>query len=581
MRASDTHEAYDDKVCRRYNLRFKSTLTGLNQTTTNTYESALLNRRYTQDHLDQASQGFIEASQSPNDTQVGPSRYPMDPQMRTAISNHVDEKILSLSSLQATVESAKAPLWHSRGKSTTLAPIHKLPVEILGYIFTLVQPCCVHHKIIQKRSQISKSQLVDALSMVCSLWRKVALSTRELWSHLDFTINVKHVLFGLLYGRARLWIERARGCPLHLHPHEFHRSGKADTKVIKGLLRPNLQHAASVHIWSNSDSTPFEDFTWELALMQKVCPMIREVSIEYESKTTNFIRLPPRYFSSKDGFYDSVSVLHLHRAGVPRDSCICQKLTDLRLEGLGSACPSLAQLAAILAASPGLRSLALSRLDSETILDFYGNPIPLNDLEVLNIGGLQEKWLSPVLRLLAPGPRPLSMSVTPWPEDCKVLEAFFERSNVTRLFFDHSCSPIWNPLPHYLRPSLQVLAIAHSLEFLTKEQPNIISTSADTLHGLNISSKLRSLHLVASSIKPELLIPAVSAHPLEALWLTDCSIQDHKRGPKPRKGYTGPKNMNEVVDLMPEVIQSITRVTHNYDDDPVCCWDCVDRETYF
>ncbi|KAG8780650.1 hypothetical protein FRC12_022738 [Ceratobasidium sp. 428] len=557
MSTSSTHQAYDG------------------ETTTDSYENAFLNWKSAQDHLHRAFQGFIDASQSLNDARVERSRYQTNPQTRTTISNHIDDEILSLSSLQNYLDSAKATLLHSMSTSATLGPIHKLPAEILGYIFVLQQPCCVHRAIIQKPSEISKSQLIDTISMVCSNWRKVALNTRELWSHLDFATNVKHVLFNLLCDRARLWIERARGCSLHLHLHEFNRSGKADHKVIEGLLRPHLPHVVSIHMWSNSNKTPFEDFPWELlgSKLSGSNPVITEVSIEYESSKGGSIKLPSKYFSLKGGFYESVSVLHLRRAGIPWDNHICRGLTDLRLESLVIACPSLAQLAAILAASPGLSSLALG-FGIGMILNFDGNPIPLNNLEVLNIQGVMSGWLSPILRLLAPGPLPLSMSVSPRVGDRKELNAFFERSNVTRLFVSGSLSAAWCPLPDSLRPSLQVLAIAYS-QFLSNEEPNLISTYTSTSHELKICPKLRSLHIVASSVKPELLVPVVVAHPdLEALWLTDCSIRDYKRSSKP-KGYAGPKNMNEVADLMPEAIQSITRVASNYGHDPVRYWDCI------
>ncbi|KAG8796305.1 hypothetical protein FRC12_000720 [Ceratobasidium sp. 428] len=555
-------------------------------TTTDSYESALLNWKSARDRLHQAFQEFTEASQSLNDVRVERFRHPVNPQVRKAVSDEIDEEMLNLSIFRSRVDSVKAALSYSRNTSMALAAINKLPVEVLGTMFSLVQRYCVHDIIIEQLPQPSISQLADVISRVCTHWRKIALNTRELWSHIDLAVNGGHALFERLHDRAKLWLERARGCPHHLHMHEFDNGGDINSYKIELLLGGNLSRVVSAHMWSNSN-TPFREhaFLWELLGAKNTYgsdPEIRDISVVSQRKYAESIELPLEYVSWKDYLYERVSVLHLRGVAVPWHSPICHKLTKLQLENLDDFAPSPAQIATILAASPGLRWLTLCemglRMGKKSDSDLVPFPIPLNDLEVLNLHTLDDGCLGSVLRLLAPGLKPLRMSIAPesWDHfDGKDVGEFFQRSNVTTLFVNYSVFDSWGPLPLSLCASLEVLAIAYSDFFLSEEEPNIVftDTSTSTPHKLNICPKLRTMHLLASSLNPELLARVVATHPIKELWLSECSVSGNERESESH-GYTEPLNINEVVDLMHETVETVWVVDH-HTSDPAYSWACA------
>ncbi|KAG8681156.1 hypothetical protein FRC08_015812, partial [Ceratobasidium sp. 394] len=553
-------------------------------TTTNLYENAFSYWISMRHNLHQAFQEFFNACQLLDN--AGQSRHRVDAQTRQVMSHHLEEEISSLSSLQHSIQSAKGTLVRARNNSVALVPINMLPLEVLSDIFTLGQQHCVHNMVTQYHAQTAAFRLVDVLSRVCTNWRRVSLNIRELWSHIDLIMNTDHELFGALCGRAELWLKRARGCPLHIHLHELRGDGDTDDgpsehgytthEDIKRILNQNLRHVVSVQLWSDT-GYPFEDFPWELfdtRIYESQAPL-HNFSIFNWSDRTGLIKIPDRRFAC---FSRPVSMLHLYGVAVPWGSRVCHGLTELCLEYLQpNVAPTLAQIANILTASPRLRLLTLVDVDINLNLPYHGDPIPLYDLEALNFRWLGSGSLRYVLPLLAPGPRPLSMSVCCRDKDSfdKGVEAFFERSNVTTLFVAYLCRSTWYPLPRSLRMSLQVLAIIGST-FLSDEEPNIISTNTDNLmpHESTICPNLRELHLLCSVLRPDLLFPMVAVHSIEELWLSGpCQLHNTPSQSEPGD-LTGPRTIQELTNLMSEVVQSVRQVD-KYNDDPASRWDFV------
>ncbi|KAG8791151.1 hypothetical protein FRC12_010031 [Ceratobasidium sp. 428] len=88
-------------------------------------------------------------------------------------------------------------------------PINKLPIETLGYIFSIVaalSPC--------EPTSTHRDYLLD-IPLVCTRWSQIATNTPSLWSHID--INLSRLSATTALGRARIWLERCHGVPIHLH----------------------------------------------------------------------------------------------------------------------------------------------------------------------------------------------------------------------------------------------------------------------------------------------------------------------------------------------------------------------------
>ncbi|KAG9107835.1 hypothetical protein FRC07_008572, partial [Ceratobasidium sp. 392] len=545
-------------------------------TAANSYANAFFFWVSARDYLRQAFQGFFDACRSLDNARVEQFAYRLNPHTRKVMSDQIDEEILFYASLRDSIDSVKDALLFNRSNCSALVPINRLPVEVLGNVFKLAQRYCVHDIIVQRPPQTYVPDFADSISMVCTNWRKVALNTRELWSHIDLATNIDHAYFDPLYNRARLWLERSRGYPLSIHMHEFREGDETDHEELETLLSWNLQYMTSVHIWSDS-AYPFEDFPWELLgwRIYGSQARIQEICIDSQNSLAGPVTLPHEHFGPLS-FFDSVSVLHLRGAAVPWDIQMCRNLTELRLEGLSEATPSLIQLASILRASPRLRSLAICEMGLQLDQTFDDTPIILPDLEVLNLSSLVPECLRSILPLLVPGPKPLRMSIA-LPsgerfEEC--VGAFFKRSNITALFVDYWYSTAWCPLPNSIRESLQVLGVT-LCNFLSEEDPHIISagTSTPMSHESTICPKLRTLHLLSSSLSPKLLLSLITSHSIKEISLSECTIRSNYWESE-AQGYSRPSNIQELAELIPETVQSI-RVADSYDDDLASRWEFV------
>ncbi|KAH7333597.1 hypothetical protein B0J17DRAFT_721473 [Rhizoctonia solani] len=150
-------------------------------------------------------------------------------------------------------------------------------------------------------------------------------------------------------------------------------------------------------------------------------------------------------------------------------------LTELRLSGKSlTGLISEPTVSAILKSSPHLRVLKFD-LSMNTDFDFTVDnnppelvpisPAPLKDLEVLIVGLVREDSLTRFLRLVAPGPKPLTLTphcaVEPLHFSHSEIQKFFSRSNVVSL-----CTSRFSGLEQVsellsLAPSPQVLALHH------------------------------------------------------------------------------------------------------------------------
>ncbi|KAG9093979.1 hypothetical protein FRC07_011391, partial [Ceratobasidium sp. 392] len=480
------------------------------QPVSNLYKNALAYGASTEHYPHQASQEYSQIYQLQEATRVEEPDFQLAVPTLETIDEHLDQKLASLSLHQSSIESVTC----TTSNAALLAPINELPAEILGHILALAQRYYIHQlhfgDVIYRPRPVSP--LLHNFSRVCIKWRQLSLNLGELWSHIELVVTEDRRLYNRFYNRTKLSLERARGCPLHLYVYEmrdnYHFS--SENEGFEGLLDEYLQQIASVQIWSESEYFPLKDFPWRLFGTRPHEPrwLMHKLLIGCESCHT---RDNPLFNKDMDHpIFDAVSVLHLRNVAVPWNARLCHNLTKLQLENSNEVAPTLAQLRVILAANPGLRSLTLRRMyyrgRKEWEPEDPSNPVPLKDLEVLNLRRLEPDSFGPVLSMLAPGSRPLSMSILFEDSLCfdKSIYAFFERSNVTELYLDYSSDKSvgwWRPLPYPLRASLQKLAIVESKLTATHVPNGVIEIESKfpTSYELPITyPKLHTLHLLRS-----------------------------------------------------------------------------------
>ncbi|KAF5309587.1 hypothetical protein D9611_013946 [Ephemerocybe angulata] len=109
-----------------------------------------------------------------------------------------------------------------------LSPVRRVPREVLGHIFTFLDPYEHEEKV---RNAVGRADFVSLpLSCVCKLWREATLVTHELWTGLK--IRPRHTLESLESVEA--WFSRAGSLPRRLPYQGWNlRDGEASTNISR------------------------------------------------------------------------------------------------------------------------------------------------------------------------------------------------------------------------------------------------------------------------------------------------------------------------------------------------------------
>ncbi|KEP50428.1 F-box-like domain protein [Rhizoctonia solani 123E] len=127
----------------------------------------------------------------------------------------LDTEVDLVSSYEPRIQEIKIAVRRARNYSSGIAPINTLPPEILTRIFQLVlaPPCNLH--LLSDDDDEHYPRYPDYLTHVCSQWRRIAISSRSLWCHIDLSC---HEIYSVgLAARARAHVARSGELPLELH----------------------------------------------------------------------------------------------------------------------------------------------------------------------------------------------------------------------------------------------------------------------------------------------------------------------------------------------------------------------------
>ncbi|KAG8788609.1 hypothetical protein FRC12_014369 [Ceratobasidium sp. 428] len=478
----------------------------------------------------------------------------------------VDEEITSLVSEEATLHKALISLKSARNLSTTLAPIHALPPEILTNIFLMMQKSSeyCHHP--------NKLLPVQALAETSSYWRQVAINTPSLW------VDIKISTAGPCYDDVALSLSRTNGVPIHL-----------------SVLEPNPKKGDAYWSWDEKHKPP--------ALLTQVCRSIRKLNIISSADTANGINIVlkhwldhcsagvtkflqiERHLSARssqtdpvplawsfnlastehaEAVLESLSVLQLEAISIPWTSVAYHNLIDLRLyfDSFDSLHISATQLANILGSSPGLTTLQLQGLeitppnDPDTVTF-----VRLAHLEVLYLCSLPHESLERLLSIVSWSDCLNALSVTlDTPEDAGALPPLFHNVRMRSLI---CMGPRWGASPQW---ALSVSSVVGSLESLVLGVFGLLSESelqtvtlghqADAggvePHGQG-APRLPHLCMGMCDVNLEQLKALVLAYGVENLHLDGCSIRNPEGG-----GYPGLGELrNELLNAFPNLVCDI------------------------
>ncbi|KAG9092347.1 hypothetical protein FRC07_011687 [Ceratobasidium sp. 392] len=457
----------------------------------------------------------------------------------TDVFDDMDRELAQLVSYRSELCNAQAIVGRVRNRSSKLAPINRLPREILCVIFNTV--------VLDGQWRRETSPFGDSpaeppshssvLSSVCVYWHQITISTPTLWSYIDLVISGYYK--EKYYSRASWLINRANGAPLSINIHQPAYLDPDDIQRPTRWLAPIISQISSLNLSIGKIEPGVIDAVLSCWFDHGVPGTVKGLGLMLDWKTHQYAILDPTAPSTPKSTSFSPSPQQFEE--------FFQPITTLRLKGVfplwnSQAYRGLAHLAlrtggiqeteliSLLTDNPQLRSLSFNlEISHKQSRDSPIVPIYLPQLEILNVEmEIAEAWS--LLRLIAPGARPLRTSFslygmigsmvreyTEMPE----VHSFIQRSNVVTMYLagrEYENGEPWFPRFQSCFPHLRTLALSgYSLN-----RPHIGECKY-------VCSSLRELCLTECDMNHDVLKRLLHAHSIQVLRI----ILDPRAGGNP------------------------------------------------
>ncbi|GAB1522240.1 hypothetical protein RhiTH_005354 [Rhizoctonia solani] len=326
--------------------------------------------------------------------------------------------------LEVNLRGAKASLNWCMNQPISHATINSLPPELLSRIFHLVYQSRSCAKRDYASCSMSEPVYPKTLSLVCSRWREVVFSLPALWTHIDISTSTP---FNQQYLNSIVQLHLSKVGQLPIDLHIFDPPGDDYSLSFKQYdhVRELTTQVASRVISFDLDIKRIFDYDIHYDILEafiRSCAPGQLAQITLSQNSEGGHEIIDSDFGIPDVEDESfflqrfeeillhVSVLRLSRLFPSWSSRAYHGLVELRIVHGRFAVPE-SDFTNMLRCSPDLRILQLSLGISNSLPVYYRpNPIPLNNLEVLNLSKLNYHELSILLRWIAPGPKPLQFA---------------------------------------------------------------------------------------------------------------------------------------------------------------------------
>ncbi|EUC61159.1 hypothetical protein RSOL_384490 [Rhizoctonia solani AG-3 Rhs1AP] len=459
-----------------------------------------------------------------------------------------------------------------------------LPTEVLAYIFQLVllprsQPCF-------SDNYSETLNYPEVLLWVCSRWRHVALTSPNLWSHIDIVLSSS--ASQRASKRAEAFLERAGRCPLDIYIFEkprrsrwplFDRSddelseqqsepddsdcSKDSNEYGSDLLTDGSHGSDDAHGSDDSSELDVFDFLPQLpghALVKSIqfvtstcdfiygsryLPVLKYylancspgtlTKLVLQGNADDGVNFIIRASEQSEALWLPITTLHVSGGICPSyEGAALRGLTDLRLSGRDYIHES--QFANILRWSPKLRIFQFYlKMTAASIVITPVEPIHLNDLEVLDLieNRLKGAEFEMLTRWIAVGQTPLRLFL--WcPLDSKPVKKFFRRANVVELHVRLHGTSV-DSLEKLLNRSskLRMLAVDG---YGGRFEPKSETSSDDSTRSF---TPIDTLHLRFCDIRFDSLQRMIQARSIHTLTMWSCSVIKEKYGDTSREEILG------------------------------------------
>lgn len=163
--------------------------------------------------------------------------------VRQALQEAEEQEALIEQEIQSLQKKREGILALKQKYMAVLAPIRRLPNEILSLIF---EECASGHPLLDWNWSVDRTRRPPLLFMqICKHWCDVVVSTPKMWSNIDVVIGDYVVIGGLDEGSQCsalcLWLQRSGRCPLDINL-SIHEDGRFKAE-IEFCLRVLNEHS--------------------------------------------------------------------------------------------------------------------------------------------------------------------------------------------------------------------------------------------------------------------------------------------------------------------------------------------------
>ncbi|CAE6480161.1 unnamed protein product [Rhizoctonia solani] len=517
------------------------------------------------------------------------------------LTRQLDIELAFLFSCETKIKRAQAVIGRAHNYLSGVALINNLPPEIMTRILHLVRedPCALHCHDISKSYETQHSSYPSCLAQTCALWRNTAISSSSLWRHIDLSPYQSDS--GGLVARAETYLERAGRLPVELHiagneDHRLKRPGRTHDNLYE-LISCISGRVETLELVVTKNSQRFICTALRQLLLDQHLSLTKLVIRAVDEYWDTFISAEPEDHDSdldeSDGEFDEsdgelgdfrlglaedqiergfapLTTVHLYGIFPVWSSAAYSGLVDLRLMSTFRwSHISKVQLMTILKSNPALQILHFG-------LDIPGpspvtnavTSVNLEDLQVVKIvtekyqGMYQGHTLRILLRLLAPGSKPLRLSINGYFQRGAILamemERFFARSKVHR-FYTQVLSP---PIGLLLRQAIHLEQVV--LDNFRCDWNENFSARFEADESV---PRLESLHIVRSQMLDDRLRLLLDYCPT-GIVLYSCNIER-------KVGFQFSRLTPEEVSKMFPTVKIVDQDSCSLED-PTADWDILD-----
>ncbi|KAG9088277.1 hypothetical protein FS749_002275 [Ceratobasidium sp. UAMH 11750] len=199
-----------------------------------------------QSNLRKAASDFLDACTALKAVALQPPRSSHNHQILEIAVDDIYPHITSIELVQNQLRASHTALNVLRNQSAKRVPINRLPPELLSYIFTLAADDPTFH-----RGHFGRDMNLTNIREVCVLWYRVCANTPRFWSRIDVDLDVFSTAPNIppTFNRARLWLNRSQGAPIHLYfAGLLGRVSQTTVSELVSVFQPRLTDLESLNI---------------------------------------------------------------------------------------------------------------------------------------------------------------------------------------------------------------------------------------------------------------------------------------------------------------------------------------------